>query len=127
MKLPDFQALNDIGWIFFGLFGGFGLWSGYTMSWWGHGTPLPMDCPNKLVINGPYKIVRNPMAVAGIGQGIAVGLMLGSYGVLLYALSGAIFWHLAIRPSEEQDLHKRFGASFLTYKKNTWCWMPKLF
>jgi protein-S-isoprenylcysteine O-methyltransferase Ste14 len=27
----------------------------------GKGTPLPLDPPKKLVIEGPYQVVRNPM------------------------------------------------------------------
>jgi protein-S-isoprenylcysteine O-methyltransferase Ste14 len=36
-----------------------------------------------LVIAGPYRYVRNPMAVAGILQGIAVGWYLGSVSVII--------------------------------------------
>src|SRR3979490_1029596 len=56
----------------------------------GEGTPLPTAAPRRLVLGGPYRYVRNPMAMAGIGQGIAVGLWFGSWVVLGYALAGAI-------------------------------------
>ena len=94
------------------------------MSILGVGTPLPLDSPNFLVVKGPYKFVRNPMAIAGIGQGIAVGLFLGSFGVLIYALLGAILWHILVRPVEEKDLEKRFGKSYQRYKKEIKCWIP---
>jgi protein-S-isoprenylcysteine O-methyltransferase Ste14 len=61
------------------------------------------------VLAGPYRHVRNPMAVAGIAQGVAVALWLGSWAVLLYAVSGALLWHMAIRSAEERDLAERFG------------------
>jgi len=92
----------------------------------GKGTPLPLDCPNQLVIKGPYKFVRNPMAVAGIGQGVSVGVIFGSYLVIIYALSGAFLWHLLVRPIEEKDLEERFGKAYLDYKLNTRCWIPRL-
>lgn len=99
-----------------------GLWSGYTMSQYGQGTPLPIDTARKLVLVGPYRYIRNPMAVAGIGQGIAVGLWLGSAWVVLYAFAGALLWHIIVRPSEERDLSQRFGADYVTYKANVKCW-----
>jgi protein-S-isoprenylcysteine O-methyltransferase Ste14 len=123
-NLPDFVPQVHFGWILFLCFSLLGLYSGYTMSWNGKGTPLPLDCPNELVIKGPYKIVRNPMAVAGIGQGICVGIITGSYWIILYALIGGVLWHYFVRPVEEKDLEERFGLSYLEYKKVTKCWIP---
>jgi len=120
-----FQSMPILGWILFALLGMLGLYSGYTMSWIGRGTPLPMDCPNKLVVKGPYRFVRNPMAVAGIGQGVAVGIILGSYGTITYALCGAFIWHFAVRPTEEVDLELRFGEDYINYKKKIKCWIPR--
>lgn len=124
LHLPSFSPLILLGWSCFVFFSILGLFSGYTMSWWGRGTPLPMDCPNELVIQGPYRLVRNPMAVAGIGQGICVGIILGSYSVIVYALLGAVLWHIWIRPTEEADLLERFGVSYQHYQKEIKCWIP---
>ena len=123
--INGFEAQKEIGWILFLTFSLIGIYSGYTMSRRGKGTPLPLDCPNKLVIEGPYKFVRNPMAIAGIGQGICVGLILGSYTIILYSISGAILWHMMIRPIEEKDLEQRFGKLYLEYKSRIRCWIPK--
>lgn len=122
--INGFLAQKEIGWILFLTFSLIGIYSGYTMSWRGKGTPLPLDCPNKLVIEGPYKIVRNPMAIAGIGQGISVGIILGSYTIILYSISGAILWHIMVRPIEEKDLEQRFGKTYLEYKSRIRCWIP---
>ena len=121
----DFETYSLIGWAAFILFSLLGLWSGYTMSWHGKGTPLPLDCPQKLVIAGPYKFVRNPMALAGIGQGVSVGVILGSPFVITYAIAGAILWHYLVRPSEEVDLLGRFGQEYIEYCKNVKCWVPR--
>lgn len=109
----DFEAYSLMGWAAFILFSLLGLWSGYTMSWHGKGTPLPLDCPQKLVIAGPYQYVLNPMALAGIGQGVSVGVILGSPFVITYAISGAILWHYLVKPSEEVDLLNRFGLEYI--------------
>lgn len=125
LSIRDFFRFELGGWILFFCCSILGLYSGWTMSWKGKGTPLPMDCPNILVIDGPYKYVRNPMAVAGIGQGISVGLILGSWLVILYAISGAFLWHYFVRPAEEADLECRFGNDFNEYKKKIGLWWPK--
>jgi protein-S-isoprenylcysteine O-methyltransferase Ste14 len=102
-----------------------GLSSAYTMAKIGRGTPLPMDTASKLVISGIYSYVRNPMAISGIGQGLLVGLFLGSPLVLLYALMGGFIWQMIFRPLEEIDLLKNFGADYEKYQRQVRCWLPR--
>lgn len=101
-----------------------GLWSAVAMSVVGDGTPLPIATANRLVVVGPYRFVRNPMAVAGISQGVAVGLLMSSWLVVVYALLGSLVWNYAIRPLEEADLLSRFGADFERYRDRVRCWIP---
>lgn len=98
--------------------------SGATLAVEGLGTPLPIECPQRLVIGGPYRYVRNPMAIAGISQGVAVAVWLGSWTVLFYALAGAALWHVAIGPREERDLARRFGADYESYQSAVRLWWP---
>lgn len=126
LEWPSFSFPGFIAWPLLLVFSVLGVYSGYTMSRLGKGTPLPTDCANELVVQGPYKIVRNPMAVAGIGQGVCIGLILGSWSVVVYAFAGAILWHIVVRPSEEADLKKRFGDAYILYKQQVKCWIPRL-
>ncbi len=103
-----------------------GLWAALTMSTRGEGTPLPSAMPHRLVIAGPYRYVRNPMAVAGIAQGVAVGLIADSWLVVLYALGGSLVWNWVVRPLEEADLAERFGDAFESYRRQVACWVPRL-
>lgn len=103
-----------------------GLSSAFVMSTLGRGTPLPSAMPNRLVIAGPYRWVRNPMAVAGILQGVAVGLILSSWLVVAYAVIGSLLWNYAVRPSEEADLRARFGVEFMRYEREVRCWVPRV-
>lgn len=103
-----------------------GLSSAIAMALRGDGTPLPSAAANRLVIAGPYRFVRNPMAVAGIAQAIGVGFMLGSWLVVAYALCGAVYWNALVRPSEEADLATRFGDEFERYRGSVRCWWPRL-
>ena len=101
-----------------------GLLSGMTMASCGDGTPLPTATAPQLVIVGPYRFVRNPMAVAGILQGIAVGWWMGSYTVIAYSIAGAFVWHWFVRPVEEADLLARFGDNYVRYKHSVRLWVP---
>ncbi len=101
-----------------------GVWSAVSMSVEGEGTPLPSQMARRLVISGPYRYVRNPMAVAGIAQGISVGLILGSWLVVAYSLFGSVLWNSVVRPLEEADLEERFGSAFLEYSDRVSCWIP---
>ncbi len=118
-------AVTWVGVVLFVMFSCLGLSSGVVMATMGEGTPLPIDCPIKLVARGPYARVRNPMAIAGIGQGVSVGLALGSPAVIVYARAGAILWHVIIRPAEERDLEKRFGAEYARYRQCVPLWLPR--
>lgn len=91
----------------------------------GRGTPLPADCPRELVVAGPYRYVRNPMAIGSFAQGFAVGLFLGSPLVILYTLIGSVGWNYTVRPWEEMDLERRFGAPYARYRDGVRCWVPR--
>ena len=103
-----------------------GLASAWVMVRDGQGTPLPLDQTQRLVIAGPYRYVRNPMAVAGLGQGLAVALAFASWPVAAYTLLGGLLWQTVVRPLEERDLHERFGAAYVTYRDRIRCWWPTL-
>ncbi len=114
-----------IGMVLLIIFSLLGLYSAYVMVKKGKGTPLPLDQTKKLVVNGPYKFVRNPMAIAGIGQSISISIILNSFHLLIYSLLGAILWQFVVRPIEEKDMRNRFGVEYETYIKKVRCWIPK--
>ncbi|MGO2860481.1 MAG: methyltransferase family protein [Brevibacterium sp.] len=102
-----------------------GVWSARAIANFGSGTPLPAEMANHLVVRGPYAFVRNPMAIAGIGQGMAIGLLIGSWLIVVYALAGSLLWNWLIRPHEEADLRDRFGAEYVEYTRRVSCWFPR--
>ena len=120
----DFPFQKIIAVVFFAAISSVGLTSAVTMSRVGRGTPLPLDATTKLVVAGIYAHVRNPMAISGIGQGLAVALFWGSPLVAVYALMGAFIWQFVFRPLEEADLRKNFGADYESYCENVRCWIP---
>ncbi|MEZ6005219.1 MAG: isoprenylcysteine carboxylmethyltransferase family protein [Planctomycetota bacterium] len=104
---------------------GLGLASAWTLSSHGQGTPLPTATAATLVARGPFAWVRNPMALAGTLQMIAVGWGLGTWPVVILALLGSGVWHFWVRPLEEADLQHRFGASYSDYRSRTPLWIPR--
>ncbi len=102
-----------------------GLVCGLTMSRRGAGTPLPFDATNHLVCKGAYGHIRNPMVIAGLGQGLAVALWLGSWIVVAYVILGGLIWQYVVRPAEERDLHEKFGSEYAQYQQNVRCWLPR--
>ncbi len=124
--LPRSGAMTGAGWALFAAGGALGLVSAFYMIRVGRGTPLPTACAGGLVIAGPYRVVRNPMAIAGIAQGIGVGLVLHSLPVVVYAVAGAMLWQFCLRPVEERDLLARHGASYEAYRRKVRCWWPAL-
>ncbi len=101
-----------------------GVWSCVTMARRGEGTPLPAETARRLVVAGPYRCVRNPMAVAGAVQTASIGVWHGSWMVVAIGVVGAVAWHLLIRPEEEADLEARFGDPYRRYRSQVRCWIP---
>lgn len=130
LGLDAFRFVSN-GWriagiVLFAAAGILNLASAYALAVAGQGTPLPTACPRRLVIAGPYRHLRNPMAASALAQGAAVGLFLGSPLVVAYAALGALFWQLLVRPWEDADLELRFGESYRQYRAALGCWIPHL-
>lgn len=102
----------------------FAVWACLSMARDGEGTPLPAATARRLVVSGPYRYVRNPMALAGGIQTGSVGLLLGSWTVVAIAVAGAVAWNQLIRPAEERDLEARLGLPYAAYRDAVRCWIP---
>jgi protein-S-isoprenylcysteine O-methyltransferase Ste14 len=124
--LPPVHFAGIVGTALLILASALGIWSALAISLKGDGTPLPSAMPNRLVIAGPYRWVRNPMAIAGFAQGVAVGFVLQSWLVVGYAVVGSVLWNFAVRPLEEHDLEERFGDEFRSYRAAVRCWVPRV-
>jgi protein-S-isoprenylcysteine O-methyltransferase Ste14 len=91
------------------------------------GTPVPFNPPPKLVTNGPYAHVRNPMLTG-------VFVLLFGLGVLFRSISlVSIFTPLFIllnvwelKAIEERELERRLGKDYVEYKKRVPMFIPRL-
>lgn len=91
----------------------------------GRGTPAPFDAPLKFVGVGPYRIVRNPMYLGGGMMLIGFGLFLQSISIVLFSFLWFLLAHLFVILVEEPGLEKRFGQSYVEYKRSVNRWFPK--
>ena len=92
----------------------------------GLGTPAPIAAPERLVVGGLYRYVRNPMYVAVLAVIAGQALLLGQPGLLLYT---AAFWAITaafVRWYEEPALTLRFGADYEAYRRAVPAWLPRL-
>ena len=89
-------------------------------------TVMPWTPSEKLVIRGPYRIVRNPMILGVVGVMLAEGLLLSSPGILLLALVFFLGNTVYFIFSEEPKLEERFGEDYRRYKANVRRWVPRL-
>jgi protein-S-isoprenylcysteine O-methyltransferase Ste14 len=108
------------------VFGMLGVWAAVTFAVVGQGTPAPFETARRLVTRGPYAYVRNPLVIAAIGLGIAIGVVLGSVPVLAYITLSLLIWYAIVRPAEERDLAARFGDSWADYARSVRAFRPRL-
>jgi protein-S-isoprenylcysteine O-methyltransferase Ste14 len=92
----------------------------------GLGTPAPVAAPDRLVVGGVYRYVRNPMYVAVLVAIIGQALLLGRLGLLLYAGAAWLVVAAFVRWYEEPTLTRRFGAEYEAYRRAVPAWWPRL-
>jgi protein-S-isoprenylcysteine O-methyltransferase Ste14 len=90
----------------------------------GQGTPAPIDPPKKLVVDGPYSVVRNPMycSVASVMFGEALMFRSGVLAVLTVAFFAASMTFVLLY--EEPVLRRKFGAEYEEYCRRVPRWLP---
>lgn len=129
LELDHYHSPNRVGKIvgviLFALGSVLHLVSNVVLAIRGEGTPLFLDGPRRLVIAGPYRYVRNPMAIAGLMQAVGVASFLGSPLALMYALALTFFENAILRPAQEADLEDRFGEDYRRYRQRVRCWRPR--
>jgi protein-S-isoprenylcysteine O-methyltransferase Ste14 len=92
----------------------------------GGGTPAPWDPPRRLVVQGPYRYVRNPMLSGVIMFTTVEALVLTSWPLFWWTIvlfaANAIYFPVV----EENALERRFGEPYRQYKRHVPRWLPRL-
>ena len=92
----------------------------------GLGTPAPVAPPERLVVGGLYRHVRNPMYLAVGAAILGQALVLASAALALYALAFAAAVFAFVRLYEEPTLADRYGAQYEEYRRAVPGWLPRL-
>jgi protein-S-isoprenylcysteine O-methyltransferase Ste14 len=92
----------------------------------GKGTLAPWDPPKHLVVEGPYRYVRNPM-ISGVlfllfGEALVLRSWPHGQWALLFLLINLVYIPLF----EEPQLEGRFGASYVEYRRHVRGLLPRL-
>jgi protein-S-isoprenylcysteine O-methyltransferase Ste14 len=97
----------------------------WDFGWTGRGTPAPVAPPQRLVVVGFYRYVRNPMYVGSGAGWIGLWIIFGHANRTLIA-SVALGLHLFVMFYEEPSLRGKFGADYEEYRRNVPRWWPRL-
>jgi protein-S-isoprenylcysteine O-methyltransferase Ste14 len=101
----------------------------WDFGWTGRGTPAPILPPQRLVVTGFYRYVRNPMYVGFAAGWIGLWIVFGHANAVAIAVVGAVALgvHLFVRFYEEPTLRRKFGTDYEEYCRNVHRWFPGLY
>ncbi len=109
------------------VFAGFAMWV-WTVRLFariGRGTLAPWDPTERLVVEGPYAHVRNPMITGVLAVLLGEALIFGSTAIAIWAAIFAVVNHVFFLAYEEPAVERRFGEEYRRYKANVPRWIPR--
>ena len=124
--IPVIGVWQVFGMMVAGLGAAIALWCILTFVFLGKGTPAPFDPPRRLVVRGPYGIVRNPMYVGASLALAGAALVYKSIPLLSYAALLGLITHVFVVFYEEPTLRRTFGNDYEAYCGRVGRWWPKL-
>ncbi len=100
----------------------------WDFGWTGRGTPAPMAPPQRLVVVGFYRYVRNPMYLGFAAGWIGLWIVFGHAGAVAIAvvIAVAVGVHLFVIFYEEPTLRRKFGPDYEEYCHNVSRWWPRM-
>jgi protein-S-isoprenylcysteine O-methyltransferase Ste14 len=100
----------------------------WDFGWTGRGTPAPIAPPQRLVVVGFYRYVRNPMYLGFAAGWIGLWIVFGhaDLRVIAAVLAVALGVCLFVMFYEEPTLRKKFGTDYDEYCRNVRRWWPRV-
>ena len=102
-----------------------GAWATLKFTDEGHGTPFPLDPPQKLITSGPFAFVRNPMQITGISLGVVRAMIHPTLTMWLYVVGLGMLAVFVFRPYEYIQMLRLFGEEYREYHQNVPNWAPR--
>jgi len=120
------QFWRRVGMVWAGLsFVAYGV-SSVVLTTKGKGPFVDFDPPRHLVVDGPYRYVRNPIVATLISTQFGEALALSSPAVLLMAMLFVVVCNVQVIKFEEPILRQRYGQAYVDYCANVPRWLPRL-
>ena len=91
----------------------------------GGGTPVPLQPPKKIVAQGIYARVRNPMYVTYVTIALGEAILYRSWTLLAYTAGFALLLHGYVVLVEEPKLRARFVDTYERYCETSGRWLPR--
>ena len=122
---PDMRGAGAVGLLL--IVAGVALY--FATAFWGFavrgkGTPAPIDPPKKLVVEGPYAVVRNPMYWSVLFVMLGEAAVFHSVVLAEWAAGFFIAVNLFVLLYEEPTLKRKFGAEYEEYCLRVPRWVP---
>jgi len=86
-------------------------------------TIIPFEQSSSLILEGPYRLSRNPIYLSMVLVLLGVWLLLGSLSPVLVVLLFVGWISTRFIVKEEQHLETQFGRNYLEYKENVRRWV----
>jgi protein-S-isoprenylcysteine O-methyltransferase Ste14 len=97
-----------------------------AFAWHGRGTPAPAAPTERLVVQGAYRHVRNPMYVAVLAAVLGQVLLFASWGLFAYLVLIGITMASFVQVYEEPTLREAYGPAYDEFCENVPRWLPRL-
>lgn len=117
---------RQVGWAWFGLSLLAYLGAAIVLTTKGKGPFVEFDPPRELVIDGPYRYVRNPIVLALLSTQLGEALAFSSTGIFVMFLLFAFLGHRQVTHLEEPLLLQRYGQAYADYCAHVPRWIPRL-
>jgi protein-S-isoprenylcysteine O-methyltransferase Ste14 len=97
-----------------------------AFAWHGRGTPAPAAPTERLVVEGAYRHVRNPMYVAVLAVVLGQVLLFGSWGLFTYLVVLGLTVNVFVHTYEEPTLREAYGPAYDEFCANVPRWRPRV-
>lgn len=97
----------------------------YVLTTKGKGPFVEFDPPKELVVDGPYRYVRNPVVCALISTMFGEAIMFSSTGILIMSIVFALLAHIQVTQFEEPLLLQRYGKAYEHFCQHVPRWIPQ--
>ncbi len=101
-------------------------WTAWDFIYHGRGTPAPVAAPDRLVVQGLYRYVRNPMYLGVLLILLGEAFLYQELVLFAYTLMVLYSFNRFVVGYEEPILKRKFSAAYQLYCRVVPRWIPRL-